>query len=327
MTKANFPQPELLAFTVRGDIVETLHEGWICVLNHNKKVVYHKGRIEDKVFLRSSLKPIQAIPVADDDNKFEITSKELAVISGSHSGSKKHTELLKKFLKKNAIQLSGLKCGTHLPLDEIERNNLIRKKILPSPLHNNCSGKHLGMLYVCKKKGWDPKTYLNRTHPLQKEILNIIKKLSETKNISTATDGCGVPTFALPITNIAKMFSNFTQSKNKNYHRIINAMINNPYFVGGKNQIDSEIMKASKKRLIAKVGAEGIITVAYKGNSAVVKISDGSQKIRSFVILKLLKKLNWLKENEIKNSILENILKGEIKNHAGNTVGKIKVLL
>lgn len=321
MSKKNFLKPELIATTKRANTVETLHYGWICVINKEKKVIYKRGRISDQIFLRSSAKPIQAIPVINYD--INITPKELAIICGSHSGSKLHINLLTNFMKKHKFQVSNLKCGAHLPFDEKEKTRLVKKNISPNPLHNNCSGKHLGMLAVCKKNKWDLKSYLNPNHPIQKNILKKIKELSGTKNISIAVDGCGVPTFSLPVINIAKMFSSFTHPKNKRYLKIISAISKNPFYLGSNNQIDTEIIKASKGKLIAKVGAEGIIIIASKGNCIVVKIADGSPKIRSIVALKLLIRFNWLKKSQIKNLFLREILKGEIRNHVSKVVGKI----
>ena len=307
-------KPELLGLTLREHSIETLHYGWICAINKDKKVIYKRGKLSDYIFLRSSAKPIQAIRIID--NELNFTLKELAITCASHSGSNSHLALLKKSMSKFRIKNQDLRCGIHMPLDDEERNYLIRKNLKPNPLHNNCSGKHIGMLCICKKNDWDLKTYLSPNHLLQKRILKIIKTLSETKNVKIAVDGCGVPTFSLPVINIAKMFSNFTDSKNKQYSNIISAMTKYPLYAGSKNQIDTEIMRAAKGKLIAKVGAEGIIIVAGGGNSLVVKIADGSPRVRSFIVLKLLLKLGWLKKKDI-NGVLKGILSGKIKNHAG----------
>ncbi len=310
MHNTKTPRPELLLKITRGNNIETLHNGWICVLDRNKKVIYKKGNIDDYIFLRSAAKPVQAIPLLD--NNVKVSQKELAIICASHSGSERHISILKELLKKYHLNLSDLQCGIHKSSNTLS----------PNVLHNNCSGKHIGMLAVCKKNNWDLKSYINPNHPLQKSILNKIKDLSETKKIFLAVDGCSAPTFSLPVINIAKIFSNFT--RDRKYSEIISAMKLNPYLIGGEGQIDSEIIKASKGKLIAKVGAEGIIIVAYDGNSAVVKISDGSPKARSIVILRLLVKLDWLKESQIKNTPLEQIFNPIIKNLTGKVVGEVK---
>lgn len=325
MKKENTLKPELLLTVYRGNNIETIHYGWLCVLNKDKKIILKKGNVLNKVILRSCAKPIQAIIVLE--NKIKITDKELAIICGSHSASKKHLNILSRFMKKHKIKLFNLKCGIHQPIDDNEKNRLIKLGIKPNPLHNNCSGKHLGMLVVCKKNKWGLKNYPSPYHILQKSILKKIIRLSETNEIFISVDGCGIPTFALPVINIAKMFSNFSKGRDKNCTRIISAMTKNPFYSGGISQIDTEIIKQTKGRLLAKVGAEGIIVVFHKGNCAVVKIVDGSQRARSFVVLKLLLKLRWLKITEIKNSPLEEISKGLIKNHSGKIVGKMVLSL
>ncbi len=321
----NFPQPALLAITHRGQIIENLHYGWICILNKDKKIVFHKGNIRDIAYLRSTAKPIQAIPIID--SKVSVTLKELAIICGSHTGSAKHLTVLNNFIRKNKLLLSDLQCGVHAPSDEPEKNNLIKRGLKPSLLHNNCSGKHLGMIAVCKKNNWSTKSYLSINHPLQKEILKKIKELSETKDVSIAIDGCGAPTFALSIINIAKLFSNLTNKTNNQYIKIVSAMTQNPFLTGGKNQIDSEIMHASNSTILTKVGAEGIIIASKNGESIVVKIADGSPRIRSVVILNILKEFKWLNKSEIKNTTIKEFLKGTIKNHTGKIVGDTSVIL
>ena len=155
MTINNYPQPELLSITTRGNSIETLHYGWICVLNKDKKIIFQKGNISDKVFLRSAAKPIQAIPLTECSEN--LTPKELAIICGSHSGSQEHINVLNNLIKKHKLQASDLQCGIHQPFDETERNRLIKQGKKPIVLHNNCSGKHLGMLLCCKKNNWDLK--------------------------------------------------------------------------------------------------------------------------------------------------------------------------
>ena len=322
VTNIKNPEPELLLKITRGNNIETLHNGWICVLDKNKKVIYKKGNINDYIFLRSAAKPIQAIPLID--NNIKVSQKELAVICASHSGSERHIGILKALLKKHHLKLSNLQCGIHEPLDKNERNKLLKTNSQPDVLHNNCSGKHIGMLMVCKKNNWDLKNYLNPNHRLQKSILNKVKELSETKKIFTAIDGCSAPTFSLPLINITKMFSNFMLDKQ--YLEIINAMKLNPYLIGSEGHIDSEIIKTSNGKFISKVGAEGIIIVTYDGNCAVVKIADGSQRARSIVILRLLVKLGWLKESQIKNSPLKKIWDLKVRNHAGKVVGEVKMV-
>ena len=317
----NHLHPESLLKVIRGNATENLHSGWICVVDSNQKVIFKRGNINDFIFLRSVSKPIQALSVID--NNISVTQKELAIISGSHTGSKECLDTLKSLLKKQDLDLKSLQCGIHLPFDTKASAKLLNQKKSPSTLHNNCSGKHIGMLCACKKNNWSLKNYLNKNHPIQKLVLKNIKTLSEAKKIYTAIDGCGVPTFSIPIINIAKMFSNLTKDKNHEYYKVVRAMQKYPYFMGGENRLDSEIIKASNGKLISKVGAEGIVIAAFNGNCTVVKIADGSQTARSIVMLKLLLKLKWLKESDIKGSPLKDILTKATTNLQGKTVCKL----
>lgn len=317
----NKPKPDVLAVSYRNKVIENIHSGWICVINKKNKIVLKKGNIADYTFLRSIAKPIQAIPLLESN--ISILPKDLAIICGSHSGSKKHIQHLNYLMKKFNIQSHELLCGVHMPSDLKETNFLIRHNSQPLVIHNNCSGKHIGMLIVCKKNKWNTKHYLNIKHPLQRNILKHLKNLSGVENIKLATDGCGVPTFALPIKNIALLFSRFSKSSNLNYKKIQFAMTKNPFYSGGDNQIDTEIMKTAKKNLVAKVGGAGIIIVTHDGNTAVVKVADGSSQARAKIILDLLIQLKWLSAKEIKSTYLQKILQGNIKNHAGKVVGKI----
>ena len=153
MTSIKNPRPALLLTITRGNNIETLHNGWICVLDKKKKIIYKRGNVNDCIFLRSAAKPIQAIPLIE--NNVKVTQKELAVICASHSGSERHINMLNDLLKEFNLSLSDLRCGIHPPLDEKERNKLLKTNSLPNVLHNNCSGKHIGMLAVCKKNNWD----------------------------------------------------------------------------------------------------------------------------------------------------------------------------
>lgn len=317
-------KPEILAISERGNVYETIHYGWICVLNKKQRIFFKKGNTNNLGFLRSVAKPIQALPLLKTESKVSI--KELAVICSSHSGSKMHLKILEGLIKRFSLKESDLQCGIHIPTDPVEKVHLLRKHLSPNVLHNNCSGKHIGMLITCIANKWSKKTYLHKEHPLQQNIKNIIKYLSQAKIIYSGADGCSAPTFAIPIKNIAVLFSNFTNSSEQTYNQIIQAMTNYPYYAGSKDQLDSEIMKVSKGRILSKVGGGGIIVAAKDGESIVVKIADGTQYIRALVTIKLLLKLKWLNKKNIKNTILEEYASGNLKNHSQKIIGKAKVI-
>lgn len=324
-TKKSLLSPEILAISTRNSLIENIYYGWICLIDKNKKVLYKSGNIKDKTYLRSVAKPIQALPLLDSNIK--ISEKELSIICASHSGSKQHLKVLEKLLSKYKLKTSDLKCGTHYPLDSNEALKLRKSNKKPSTLHNNCSGKHIGLITTCKKNNWSTKNYLSTNSKIQKKILHYLQNLSEYKQIEIGIDGCGVPTFNMPIRNIGILFSNFTSIENTKYKKIINAMKNHPYILGGKNRIDSEIISASKGSLISKVGAGGLIIVSKDGKSLVVKIADGNMDIRSIVTLRMLLKLKWLTKKDLKNTPLEKIEKGHVMNLSNVQVGNITTFI
>lgn len=325
MNKKIILKPEIVAVIRRNSNIENIYSGWICIINDNKEIQYKKGNIKDKTFLRSVCKPIQAIPILDTN--IQVSQKELAIICGSHHGNKKHLEVLKKLLVKFSVNPIELQCGIHMPFDEAEKKYLIKNNKIPTVLHNNCSGKHTGMIAVCREKNWKIQNYLDLNHPLQKSIIKTLKELSEYAEISYGVDGCGAPTFCLPILNISYLFSNFTKPKEKKHLKIIQAIKNYPFYLGGDKQIDSELIKASGGNLISKVGAGGLIVISRDGNSIVVKIADGSSLIRETTAVRLLVKRKWITLKQIKDTILEEYYYGEIKNHAGKIVGSIESLI
>ncbi len=171
-------KPELLVKTDRGNSPEKLHYGFIFVINEDYKTVIKIGEDELTPFpFRSAAKPLQASVIIDSGTheQFNFNSEELAVICASHSGTALHTEKVLQVLKKIRLTPKHLQCGVHMPLDPEENRLLIKENRTAVSLHNNCSGKHAGMLSVCVKNNWDLGSYLDIEHPLQKQIMKNIK--------------------------------------------------------------------------------------------------------------------------------------------------------
>jgi L-asparaginase II len=257
-------------------------------------------------------------------HKFNFTLPELAVISSSHTASKAHTSLIKSILEKIGLDERNLLCGIHDPIDLEARNYLIKHGLKASPIHNNCSGKHSGMLAVCKALNLDTYTYLDFDHPLQKQYIDIVKKLCNTKNIEISVDGCGAPVYGMPFYKMGIGFLNLFLSQEAEL--IKKAFIQNPSIIGGNERLDSEIIKASNGNLIAKVGAEGLcIVVNLKEEQAlVVKIMDANMQARSIVTIESLKQLGWLSSKELETNKICNLYDLKVKNLSGTQVGEIK---
>lgn len=315
---------EKLLIVKRGEISEREHFGYlICADSEN---ILYKNFDKDKLFyLRSCAKPLQTSVVKDLGvfEKFNLTPHEIAVISSSHSGTKEHIDLIKGILDKIGLDVSALKCGVHPPLDKQARHYLIKNDIAPDVLHNNCSGKHAGFLAACVLKGWSIDNYLDFNHPLQKMIEERINNFCKYDSKYLSKDGCEAPIMAMPVDNMCLGFAKCFMD----YPDIKNAFKHNPDLIGGAGRIDTEIIRATQGRLIAKVGAEGLCQVfnTESGQVFAVKILDSNMQARSIVLVEALKQKGWISETEVLNNPLSNLCNKAVKTICGDVVGEIAV--
>lgn len=311
--------PTVLAF--RGEHCENVHfaSTVVCSKTGNIKQMFPNSALK-RFFLRSSAKPFQAYPLYQNQKAKDITLEEWAVICSSHASTPQQLRLVKQILNKSGFSEKDLKCGPHPPLsddmaavwnniygecsppsqepDENLAKNILCDNAQPSNLHNNCSGKHAGMLLACRLNNWPAQNYLDPEHPLQREISVIIHKYSETTNIDMAIDGCGAPVFCMPLENIARLFSNFVVRSE--FKTIVKAMTTYPHLVGAEHRIDSQIMKITNGNLVAKVGAEGLIGIGNikTGSGLAIRMHDGNNTVRNLLAIAVLKDLDWISSEQ-----------------------------
>lgn len=314
---SNNTEPELLVEYVRDGLVEQEHYGFIVLSDKNRAFDFTGDAKNYPFYLRSCAKPLQASLIIDYgmDKFYNMTEDEIALCCASHAGEEIHVNTAMRLLKKIDLDESYLKCGLHKPLSKTEQAKMLQSGASVNILQNNCSGKHIMMLGLCKMKNWDLKTYDSPEHPLQKAIKEKITKLCHlTKEYPLTTDGCGVPIMSMPLTNMLHGYLNVFC--NPEYEKIKNAFLNHPYIIGGEDRTDTKIIENSKG-IIAKVGAGGLcIVVNTESEEAfVVKIADCDMKAREMVVLQILKNLHWA-DIEFDN---------EIKTINGKIVGEIKV--
>lgn len=315
----------LLLQIKRANLIEKTHFGFICIVNKNEKIISQVGNSKTPFFLRSCAKPFQALPIIKSGTyeKFNFNLQELAIFCASHVASDEHLKIVKNIFNKINLTEENLKCGIHAPFDKETKNYLFKNNLKPSQIHNNCSGKHAGMLAVCLNNKWDINSYTNPDHPLQEEILTIIQKYCNVKKIEHAIDSCSLPTYGMPL---YKMGAGFLKLFLSDEAKLIKqAFIKNPVLIGGKEKLDSLIMQASQGRLIAKLGAEGCIIIINleEEKALVIKILDGDMSARSIVSIEALKQLGWLVEKDLKNARLQKISNLEIKDFNNNSAGEI----
>jgi L-asparaginase II len=333
-------QAPVVVKVTRGGTVESQHRGVIAAVTGSGAVAARLGNIDFVTFLRSSAKPFQALPVVAGGamEHFGITDRELAVIIGSHNGQDIHTEAVSGLLAKIGLDASALKCGVHAPYD-VET----AQQLGPSGatvLHNNCSGKHTGMLAAARFLGYELSSYDHSDHPLQQQILALVAKFAQMEPgaIARGEDGCGVPTFAVPVYRMATMYARLVCPNEAEWDRpmlaacdrVVKAMIEFPEMVGAtRKRFDSDLMRVAQGRLIAKVGAEGVYTVGVLPNhhyplglGLAVKIEDGDdRRVRAMVVIETLRQLEVLDEPDLEQ--LAQWRQRTLMNHRGDIVGHL----
>lgn len=325
---------EILVEVRRGELVESCHRGHIAVVNSKGELVHSVGDPNFVSYWRSSAKPIQALPIVESGamEKWGMTKKELALFCASHSGEEFHVDTVLEILGKIDTQQQELRCGSHLPYNKRASEKLLEQGISPTSLHCNCSGKHSGMLVVCKEKGYPLDDYTELKHPLQQELLNLIAEFCKypKEKIVVGVDGCGVPVYGLPIYNWALAYgflADPTQLEGKRREAvelITDAMVEYPEMVGGTHRICTDLMRVGKGNLIAKAGAEGVYCVAIKDQKLgfAIKMEDGSPRGRGPAVVEALRQLGAL-DNQQLEQLKEHHLP-ENRNHRKDLCGVVK---
>src|SRR5829696_4153231 len=180
MSSNQIPVADPLVKIKRGAITESRHRGHIVVVEPDGNIVAYAGSPENVTYLRSSAKPLQALPllVSGAADRFGFTDREVALACASHNGEPIHTELATSMLKKIGLGPEALKCGVHEPYSIEAAGKLRLLNQSPNVLHNNCSGKHIGMLALALHLGAPVETYNDAENPVQKAIADVMSQFS-----------------------------------------------------------------------------------------------------------------------------------------------------
>jgi L-asparaginase II len=340
--KNQIPIAEPLVEVRRGAITESRHRGHIAAVTSDGKVVSYFGVPETVTFLRSSAKPLQSIPVLASGaaERFGFTEREVTLACGSHSGEPIHTEIASEMLRKIGLGPEALKCGTHEPYSVEVARKLRESGEQPNVLQNNCSGKHVAMLALAKHMGAPIENYDRPENPVQLAVGHIISQFSGVpqEDLAIGVDGCGVPVFGITLKAMALAYvrlisppPTFEKPVRDACARIVKAMTTFPELIGGtSDRLDTEIMRAAPKKLISKVGAEGVYTAGVlpckewpDGLGLALKIEDGDDhRARPPVVIESLRQLNVLA-----NESLEAVSRYAffpLRNRRGDLVGEIR---
>jgi L-asparaginase II len=336
------PAPALVEVT-RGSLVESRHRGFIAVVDADGAAVASLGDIRTLAWFRSAGKPFQTIPVITSGAAahYGFTPRELAVIAGSHSGESAHLNAVLSILNKIALDESALKCGAHMPFDEASAKLLRAENREPRAPHNNCSGKHAGMLAFAKHIGEPLENYLDPDHPIQRRIRSTLARFADTPvdEIEIAVDGCSAPVFGLSLGAMARSYARLASAGEAGLEpelaeaarRVVSAMIECPEMVGGtRGRLDTDLMLAAKGEIVSKVGAEGLQLLGVKPNGrypkglgVAIKIEDGDiRRARDPVVIETLRQLGLLDDAQL--AALAHYARSTIFNHRKIEVGEVR---
>lgn len=330
--------PETVLVQEREGVVEGERVGHIAVVDLDGRLLAHLGDPEHVTYLRSAAKPFQALPLVLSGamERFGFSPRELALACSSHSAEPLQLEVVRGMLQKIGLPETALACGAHEPMSEAGRDALRAEGGRATVIHNNCSGKHAGMLAACLARGFETKGYQKVDHPLQQEIAEHVARLAGVRRgeMIIGVDGCGVPCFGLPLRRMAHAFVRFAAvgdgaeilgpdaapQYGEACRRIRSAMVGHPEMVAGPGRVSTELMKAFPERILSKGGAHAILCGALLREKLgyAIKMADGFREGIDFVLHRMLAQLGI---EGISDRIDAAATRAELKNHAGDIVG------
>lgn len=298
-----------LAVVERSGFVESRHAGAAIVLDAEGVVALTLGDVDTAILPRSSLKPLQAIGCVTAGAALE--GERLALATASHAGTDRHVAVVRDILDQAGLTESDLACPAAWPSDTATRDELVRELGQPQRVRMNCSGKHAAMLLACTANGWDPAGYLDRGHPLQVHIREVVERLTGAKVTSTAIDGCGAPVHAMSLTALARAAHRIGTSSERSpfaLHRtagtLVRAVRENPWTIDGPGRPDTVVIE--RLGVFAKGGAEGVmIMVAPGGATVALKVLDGSGRAATAIALALLERVGALAAGEVAQTMTQ----------------------
>lgn len=334
-------QTPVVARVLRGGRVESVHRGIAAIVDADRGIAGAVGDPRTPVYIRSAGKPFQALPLleAGGERLFGLSNDEVALLCASHGGEPRHVRVARRMLRRGGFTVEDLACGAHWPMHEGSARALVRAGRRPTPLHNNCSGKHAGLLLACRAFGFSPKGYVEPDHPIQKEILRRVSEICgvPATRIPIAVDGCSLPVFELPLSALALGYARLVVAPSagerpervRARRTIVRAMTKSPGMVAGAGRFTTDLIEAGRGRWIGKEGAEGVYAMGLRPTSTggpalgiALKIEDGSSRPRDAVTLAILERACPMPEAASRT--LEPYRNPVIRNVRGAAVGRIE---
>jgi L-asparaginase II len=324
----------VLVEVTRGNLVESRHRGAVAVVDADGATVLALGDIAMPVYPRSAIKALQALVLVEAGaaDRYGLRDEELALACASHGGEPGHVAGVERMLHAAGLGTSALACGTHWPLHQPSAQALARAGGTAGPAHNNCSGKHAGFLCAACAMAADPATYVEAQHPVQRAVKATLEALggAAISDERRAVDGCSVPTWALPLADLARAFARFgtgrgmEQKRAAAAQRLRAACAAKPWFVAGTGRFCTDIMGHFGERVFVKTGAEGVFCGALPdlGYGIAIKCEDGQGRAGEVIMAAMIERLARLDERD--RVFLERCVRPVLRNWKGTVVGGIR---
>ena len=319
----------------RGERIESRHRAAVAIADANGAAVLTVGGVTVPVFPRSAVKALQALPLVESGaaDRYGFGDEELALACSSHSGEEPHVAVVSGMLTTAGLDASALACGAHWPMNQAAAFALARTGSAPSALHNNCSGKHAGFLCVACARGIDSEGYWRPDHPVQQTVRAVLEDLTgaDLSPHSRAIDGCSVPTWAIPLDNLAHAFAKFgsgyglTRERAAATQRLRTACAKKPWHVAGTGRFCTEIMRLFSARVFVKTGAEGVYCGALpeQGLGIAIKCDDGGGRAAEAIMAAVIAR--FLPLSPAERAALANFERPTLRNWNGFEVGAARV--
>ncbi|OLP45551.1 asparaginase [Rhizobium oryziradicis] len=319
----------------RGNRVESRHHGAAVVVDGDGNLVFSAGDVDAPTFPRSACKAMQALPLIESGaaDAYGLSDQQLALACSSHSGEDAHVETAASMLAKAGHNDDVLECGAHWSFDQKTLIHQVRTLEKPTALHNNCSGKHSGFICACAHMGYELKGYVEYDHPLQRDIRATMQNLTGAvlDHDSCGTDGCSIPTYAVPLKALAHGFAKMGTGQGleplraKASKRLIDACMAEPFFVAGTKRACTAIMQIAPGKIFAKTGAEGVFCAVLpdQGLSIAVKAEDGVTRAAEAMITALLAR--YFDRDSSEHAALMAMTNKPMHNWNGRHVGDVRV--
>jgi L-asparaginase II len=317
----------------RGTLVESRHIVHVAVAHADRGLVMSTGDAGLTTFVRSAIKMFQALPLVEDGvvDRYGLTSEEIALCTASHNAEPFHVDAARRILAKAGVTEDALACGPHPPMLGAAADALRASGIVPGRIHNNCSGKHAGMLALAKAHGWRIDGYHLPAHPVQRRVAQTLSHWTGVRGdrMTTAVDGCGLPTFAVPLDAVALACARFAAAAAEGApaSRVVAAMTGHPEYVAGTSRMCTALMTTARGRIFAKTGAEGYYCAGAPEArlGLALKIEDGAKRASEPALLAALAACELLSPAEME--ALHEYARPSLLNTRGEVVGELRARL